>query len=132
MFVLYFAKPFGDRQLKFLLCFILNLRAISKYKPQGAYIWRGLLSEFHDIRWLYSFTSFLFIEPIISVQSSSLSSSWSSSTLFMESSCSSFQTQSTTIAKPSSTASVANVKKAKSTLMPIGLLWSYFFFRWCW
>ena len=28
-----------------LLCFILNLRAISKYKPPGACIWRGDLSE---------------------------------------------------------------------------------------
>ena len=29
----------------FLLCFILYLRAISKYKPPGAYIWRGNLTE---------------------------------------------------------------------------------------
>ena len=28
-----------------LLCFISNLRAISKYKPQGAYIWRGDLTK---------------------------------------------------------------------------------------
>ena len=28
-----------------LLCFILKLRAISKYKPPGACIWRGDLSE---------------------------------------------------------------------------------------
>ena len=50
-----------------LSCFILNLRAISKYKPPGAYIrrvdltegfllfefrayiWRGLFSEFYGI-----------------------------------------------------------------------------------
>ena len=31
--------------VQFLLCFILNLRAISEYKPQGACIWRGDLSE---------------------------------------------------------------------------------------
>ena len=29
----------------FLLCFILYLRALSKYKPPGAYIWRGDLTE---------------------------------------------------------------------------------------
>ena len=28
-----------------LLCFILNLRAISEYKPPGACIWRGDLLE---------------------------------------------------------------------------------------
>ena len=28
-----------------LLCFILNLRAISEYKPPGACVWRGDLSE---------------------------------------------------------------------------------------
>ena len=28
-----------------LLCFILNLRAISEYKPLGTCIWRGDLSE---------------------------------------------------------------------------------------
>ena len=28
-----------------LLCFTLYLRAISKYKPPGAYIWRGDLTE---------------------------------------------------------------------------------------
>ena len=27
------------------LCFTLYLRAISKYKPRGAYIWRGDLTE---------------------------------------------------------------------------------------
>ena len=31
--------------VQFLLCFILNLRAISKYKPLGAYILRGYLTE---------------------------------------------------------------------------------------
>ena len=31
--------------VQFLLCFILNLRAISEYKPQWACIWRGDLSE---------------------------------------------------------------------------------------
>ena len=31
--------------LPFLLCFTLYLRAISKYKPPGAYIWRGDLTE---------------------------------------------------------------------------------------
>ena len=30
---------------QFLLCSILNLRAISEYKPPGACIWRGDLSE---------------------------------------------------------------------------------------
>ena len=30
--------------VQFLLCVILNLRAISKYKPPGACIWRGDLS----------------------------------------------------------------------------------------
>ena len=29
----------------FLLCFILYLGALSKYKPPGAYIWRGDLTE---------------------------------------------------------------------------------------
>ena len=32
-----------------LLCFTLYLRAISKYNPPGAYIWRGLFSEFYGI-----------------------------------------------------------------------------------
>ena len=31
--------------VQFLLCFILNLRTISEYKPRGACIWRGNLSE---------------------------------------------------------------------------------------
>ena len=31
--------------LPFLLCFTLCLRPISKYKPPGAYIWRGDLTE---------------------------------------------------------------------------------------
>ena len=31
--------------LPFLLCFTLYLRAISKYKSPGAYIWRGDLTE---------------------------------------------------------------------------------------
>ena len=31
--------------VQFLLCFILNLRAISKYKLLGAYILRGYLTE---------------------------------------------------------------------------------------
>ena len=31
--------------VQFLLCFILNLRATSKYKPPGACVWRGDLSE---------------------------------------------------------------------------------------
>ena len=31
--------------VQFLLCLIVNLRAISKYKPPGAYIWRGDLTE---------------------------------------------------------------------------------------
>ena len=31
--------------VQFSLCFISNLRAISKYKPLGAYIWRGYLTE---------------------------------------------------------------------------------------
>ena len=35
----------GRRYLPFLLCLTLYLRAISKYKPPGAYIWRGDLTE---------------------------------------------------------------------------------------
>ena len=36
------------RKLLFLLCFTLYLRTISKNKPpRGAYIWRGLFSEFY-------------------------------------------------------------------------------------
>ena len=31
--------------VQLMLCFILNLRAISKYKSPGAYIWRGDLTE---------------------------------------------------------------------------------------
>ena len=31
--------------LPFLLCVTLYLRAISKYKPRGAYIWRGDLTD---------------------------------------------------------------------------------------
>ena len=31
--------------VQLLPCFILNLRAISKYKPPGAYIWRVDLTE---------------------------------------------------------------------------------------
>ena len=31
--------------VQFFLCFILNLRAISEYKPPGACIWRGDLSK---------------------------------------------------------------------------------------
>ena len=57
-----------EGNLPFLLCFTLYLRAISKYKPPGglylegrfnggcfalpvwgAYIWRGLFSEFYGI-----------------------------------------------------------------------------------
>ena len=57
------------RKFTFLLCFTLYLRAIAKYKPPGAYIfsgrfnggffalrvwgayiWRGLFSEFYGIR----------------------------------------------------------------------------------
>ena len=34
-----------EGNLRFLLCFTLYLRAISKYKPPGAYIWRGDLTE---------------------------------------------------------------------------------------
>ena len=30
---------------QFLLCFILNLRAIYKYKPPAPFIWRGDLTE---------------------------------------------------------------------------------------
>ena len=67
------SKPIGlalklEGNLPFLLCFTLYLRAISKYKPPGglylegrfnggffalrvwgAYIWRGLFSEFYGI-----------------------------------------------------------------------------------
>ena len=57
-----------EGNLPFLLCFTLHLRAISEYKPPlglcmeerfnrlffalqvwGAYIWRGLFSEFYGI-----------------------------------------------------------------------------------
>ena len=31
--------------VQFLLCFILNLRTISEYKPPGACIWRGDLPD---------------------------------------------------------------------------------------
>ena len=31
--------------VQFLLCFILNLRTISEYKPPGACIWRGDLAD---------------------------------------------------------------------------------------
>ena len=34
-----------EGNLPFLLCFTLYLRTISKYKPRGAYIWRGDLTE---------------------------------------------------------------------------------------
>ena len=35
-----------EGNLPFLLCFTLYLRAVSKYiSPQGAYIWRGNLTE---------------------------------------------------------------------------------------
>ena len=34
-----------EGSLPFLLCFTLYFRAIYKYKPQGAYIWRGDLTE---------------------------------------------------------------------------------------
>ena len=45
-----FSKSIGfalylERNLPFLLCFTLYLRAISKYKPRGAYIWRRDLTE---------------------------------------------------------------------------------------
>ena len=34
-----------EGNLLFLLCLTLHLRAISKYEPLGAYIWRGDLTE---------------------------------------------------------------------------------------
>ena len=34
-----------EGNLPFLLCFSLYLQAISKYKPSGAYVWRGDLTE---------------------------------------------------------------------------------------
>ena len=34
-----------EGNLLFLLCFTLYLRAISKYKPLGAYIWRSDLTK---------------------------------------------------------------------------------------
>ena len=34
-----------EGNLPFLLCFTLYFRAISKYKPPGAYIWMGDLTE---------------------------------------------------------------------------------------
>ena len=40
------ASLLPGRKFTVFLCFILYLRAISKYKPPGgAYIWRGDLSE---------------------------------------------------------------------------------------
>ena len=40
------ASLINGRKLPFLLCFTLYLRAISEYKPpEGAYIWRGDLTE---------------------------------------------------------------------------------------
>ena len=36
---------YWEGNLPFLLCLTLYLRAISKYKPPGAYIWRGDLTE---------------------------------------------------------------------------------------
>ena len=43
-------QSFGIRKnlcvtVQFLLCFVVNLRAIFKYKPPEAYIWRGDLTE---------------------------------------------------------------------------------------
>ena len=35
--------------VQFLLCFILNLRTISKYKPRGACIWRAIYQTFFCI-----------------------------------------------------------------------------------
>ena len=34
-----------EGNLPFLLCFTLYLRGISEYKPPGAYIWRGDLTD---------------------------------------------------------------------------------------
>ena len=40
------ASLINGRKLPFLLCFTLYLRAIFEYKPpEGAYIWRGDLTE---------------------------------------------------------------------------------------
>ena len=39
------ASPMVGRKFTVLLFFTLYLRAISKYKPSGAYIWRGDLTE---------------------------------------------------------------------------------------
>ena len=36
--------------VQFFLCFILNWRAISKYKPLGACIWRGDLTDTREKR----------------------------------------------------------------------------------
>ena len=46
-FTIDWASLIAGRNLPFLLCFTLYLRAISKYKPLGggAYIWRGDLTE---------------------------------------------------------------------------------------
>ena len=45
-FTIDWASIIAGRNLPFLLCFTLYLRAISKYKPLGgAYIWRGDLTE---------------------------------------------------------------------------------------
>ena len=69
-FTIDWASLIAGRNLPFLLCFTLYLRAISKYKPLGgglifgggrfnggffalrvlgAYTWRGLFSEFYGI-----------------------------------------------------------------------------------
>ena len=44
-FKIVWASLILGRKLTVFLCFTLYLRAISKYKPPGAYIWRGDLTE---------------------------------------------------------------------------------------
>ena len=47
-----------------LLCFILKLRAISKYKPPGTCIWRGDLSE-GFLRYKFGGGGGLYLEGLI-------------------------------------------------------------------
>ena len=54
--------------VQFLLCFILNLRANSKYKPLGAYILRGYLTEGflrYEFRGAYFWNSVVPLQPYL-------------------------------------------------------------------
>ena len=63
----FWLQSFGTRSLAntkiyvsvlFLLCFILYLRAISKNKPPGAYIWKGRFNG--GFLWCYEFEGLRF------------------------------------------------------------------------